>query len=64
MSADKTPEQFDAERIALIKKWRKRAVIAGIVLALACKSLPPDYQAPCAAIANLCTGGISVPMNP
>lgn len=37
--------------------WRKRAVIAGIVIALVCKALPHDYQAVCQAVSTLCTGG-------
>ncbi len=37
---------------------RSYVVLAGIILALVCKSLPPNYQAPCAAIVNLCTGGL------
>lgn len=44
--------------VEIKKKWRRRAIIAGIVLGLLCKSLPRDYQAPCRAIANLCTGNI------
>lgn len=51
---DKNPE--DA-----VKKWRRRAAIAGVVLALVCKSLPPDYQAPCEALARICTGEVLLP---
>ncbi len=47
----------DDERKAAIAKWRKRAVIVGVVLALICKTLPPDYRAICEAAAQLCTGG-------
>ncbi len=38
-------------------KWRRYAIIAGVVLALVCKSLPPDYQGICEALATVCTGG-------
>jgi hypothetical protein len=38
--------------------WRRRALIAGVLLALVCKSLPVAYQAPCNVIANICTGGL------
>lgn len=37
---------------------RRYVVIAGILLAMVCNALPPSYQAPCAAIVKLCTGGI------
>lgn len=44
------------------EKARKRrrkviALIVGMVLALACKSLPPDYQVVCDAIVSVCTLG-------
>jgi hypothetical protein len=37
---------------------RRYVILAGILLALVCKALPPAYQAPCATIVNLCTGGL------
>jgi hypothetical protein len=40
------------------KKWRRRALIAGALLALGCKLLPADYQGPCATIAQVCSGGL------
>ena len=40
------------------KKWYKRVALAGAALALVCHFLPPDYQAVCHAIANVCTGGL------
>lgn len=40
------------------KKWRRRALVAGAVLALVCKMLPEDYQGPCATIAQVCSGGL------
>lgn len=52
-----TDKTKDEERKATLRKWRRRAVIIGVVLGLVCKMLPPDYQAPCAAIAKLCTFG-------
>ncbi len=47
-------ELSDAERK---RRNRKIALIAGMVLALVCKSLPPHYHAVCNAIASLCSGG-------
>lgn len=47
----------DQERRTALKKWRRRALVAGALLALVCRHLPIDYQAPCEAIAQLCTGG-------
>lgn len=40
------------------KRRLKFAVaIAGAVLAVVCKALPPDYQGPCETIVHVCTGG-------
>jgi len=52
-----TDEEVQAAKRARLKKYRMYALIAGVTLALCCKALPHDYQAPCAAIAKLCTGG-------
>lgn len=38
-----------------VMKWRRYAALAGVILALVCKSLPPDYQAVCEVIASLCS---------
>lgn len=51
-----TEKKTDTAQLAL-KKWRRRALIAGILLGLVCKMLPHDYQVPCAAIAKFCTLG-------
>lgn len=51
------PDKTDKSKLDL-KKWRKRAVLAGIVLAVVCKSLPEDYRAICDALATFCTGGL------
>jgi hypothetical protein len=39
------------------KKWRRWSALAGVVLALVCKSLPPEYQAVCEVIVSICHGG-------
>lgn len=52
-------ELTDEQRRAALKKWRRRAVIAGVVLAVACRSLPKDYQVPCRALASLCSSDFS-----
>ncbi len=39
-------------------KWRNRAMIAGALLALICRVVPPDYRAVCDAIATICRGGL------
>lgn len=58
MSNDKkTPAELDADRVAALKKLRRYAFVAGVLLAIVCKSLPPEYQSPCKALANFCTGG-------
>jgi hypothetical protein len=41
-----------------IKKWHKYVMIAGIVLGIACKLVPPTYQSPCETIAKICSGGL------
>lgn len=46
-----------AEQTSLAK-WRKRAVLAGVIVALICKALPHDYQAVCQAVSTLCSGGL------
>jgi len=40
------------------KKWRRRALVAGVLLGFACHLLPHDYQAPCKTIAKVCSGGL------
>lgn len=47
----------DLARRARFKRWRRYAFVAGVVLGLVCKMLPADYQAPCAALAKICTTG-------
>lgn len=41
------------------RKRRKKiiALIVGMVLALACKSLPQEYHVACDTVVKLCTGG-------
>lgn len=53
MTARKPTLAGDARRL------RKYAAAAGIVLAIACHLVPPDYRAACNALASLCTGGIA-----
>lgn len=56
MSAPKPedgPDRFKAD----LKKVRKYALWVGIALAVICKMLPPDYQAPCHTLASFCSGG-------
>lgn len=40
------------------RRMKKIVALAGLILALTCQALPPEYQAPCQAIVHLCTGGI------
>lgn len=40
------------------RRWRRRAIVAGILLAIVCKTLPHDYQTPCEALAKICTAGV------
>lgn len=47
----------DEEKKAREKKMRRIALIVGVVLALICKSLPPEYQTPCETLASICRGG-------
>lgn len=51
-------ENNNDEKTAALRRWRRRAVALGAVLALVCRYLPADYQAPCEAIARICTGVI------
>jgi hypothetical protein len=42
------------------RRKRKRALIVaafGVLLALACRALPSEYQTPCATVIKLCVGG-------
>lgn len=50
------PELTTVEKAALKKKRRRYAMIIGIALALACKSLPPDYQQVCKVVLSACNG--------
>lgn len=64
MSEDKvavprTITPLDRVKAAVPKKsWRHYAVLVGVIVALVCKSLPPEYHAACEAVAKICTGGI------
>lgn len=40
-----------------IKRWARRFALVGGVLGLLCPLLPVEYQAPCKALATICTGG-------
>ena len=55
--APKPPVHSPASAPSTLARWRRRAVLAGIVLAIVCKFLPVDYRGPCQAVASLCTGG-------
>ena len=47
------------EKKALTRRQKRAiALIVGMLLALACKSLPQGYHAACDAIVKLCTGGL------
>lgn len=48
------------EKALARRKTRQRiiAALVGVVLGLTCQALPPDYQKPCQAIIQLCTGGL------
>lgn len=39
-----------------LAKWRRYALVLGIVLGIVCHSLPEAYQGPCHQVANICTG--------
>ncbi len=39
------------------RKWRRYAVLFGVVLGVVCKSLPHEYQGPCDILMSICTGG-------
>lgn len=45
------------ERRRKMKRAAKTALI-GALLALLCRALPAEYQAPCETIVKLCTGGL------
>lgn len=51
-----TPVEAEKPPVSALAKWRRRAVLAGIVLAIVCKFLPVDYRGPCQAVVSLCTG--------
>lgn len=52
MTTPETPAESERRKRRLFI-----AAIAGVLLALACRALPPEYQKPCATIVHLCTGG-------
>jgi hypothetical protein len=39
-----------------LKQTVKTALI-GMLLALGCRALPPEYQGPCETVIKVCTGG-------
>lgn len=39
------------------KKLYKRVAMIGVAIGILCHFLPPEYQAVCKAIANVCTTG-------
>lgn len=47
----------EAEQKARKRRNRFIALVVGMLLALVCKSLPPDYRTACDAIVSLCTSG-------
>jgi hypothetical protein len=40
--------------VADIKRFWKYAFVAGVVLAIACRHVPPQYRFACDALARLC----------
>jgi len=40
-----------------LRRLRRYAAIAGMVLAIVCHIVPPKYRAACDALASICTGG-------
>ncbi len=52
-----TVETKQMARKRKLKKVVKTAVV-GVLLALACRALPPDYQGPCETVIKLCTGSL------
>lgn len=38
-----------------LKTLYKRAAVIGVVLAIACHVVPPEYRVPCDALAQLCS---------
>jgi len=51
------PDEKPQKKQPDFRKWRKRAMILGALLALVCQMLPPDYHAVCKAVAKVCTAG-------
>lgn len=41
-----------------LRRLRRYAAIAGILLAVACHVVPPEYRSACDALASLCNGGL------
>lgn len=52
-----SPSETKPTTSTTLKKWRRRAVLLGVALALVCKLLPSDYRGLCEAVASVCTGG-------
>jgi hypothetical protein len=48
----------DEEKKKIDKRRRRIALLVGVVLALICHALPPDYRGPCETIAHICRGGL------
>lgn len=40
------------------KKIWKRSAVLGVVVALVCLLLPPEYKTACELVAHVCTGGM------
>lgn len=41
-----------------LRRLRRHAAVVGVVLAILCHIVPPEYRAACDALASLCTGGL------
>ena len=48
----------DEEKQKLTKRYRRIALLVGMMLGLVCHALPPDYRGPCDTIARICRGGL------
>lgn len=42
----------------LTQKQKRIAALVGVVLGLVCHALPHEYQGPCRALIQVCTGGL------
>lgn len=48
----------DTKQPTLTKRQRVIvSLLAGVLLAIVCQELPPDYRAVCEILATTCTGG-------